>query len=200
MIDQTGHRWTAIVILAAGSSSRMGQSKQLLPVEGVAMLRKIAEAALRSEAGEVIVVLGHHAAAHQKALEGLPVEITVNPNWEKGMGTSIKHGVQYLLDKPTPPELIVISVCDQPMLTDVQFNKLISAYHLDPTPVIASSYANTVGVPALFDDTQYEALMHLPDDHGAKKLLQHHTGTMTTIPFPGGEIDLDTPEDYDRFK
>lgn len=191
---------TGTIILAAGASSRMGQSKQMLDVNGEKLLVRTVKAALDSHGGTVVVVLGSHEKAHRKSLCGLPVEIVYHSNWKNGMGSSIKKGLSHLMSGNPSLEAVVILVCDQPLLTAENITRLIREYRQSKKTIIASRYSKMPGVPVLFDRIYFPHLMALPDDQGAKQIILQHRDDVSEVDFPGGEIDLDTPEDYDAFQ
>jgi len=185
----------AIIILAAGSSSRLGQSKQLITINGKSLLEKTTRAALDSGAQTVMVVLGNQASVHKKIIEALPVNIAVAENWSAGMGASLKVGLLALLEDYPATEAIIVTVCDQPYLTAEHLKKLISTYINTASEIVASHYNNTKGVPALFHKSLFQKLFQLEDDEGARKIIRQHEGTMELVLFQKGEIDIDTPED-----
>src|SRR6478735_3447744 len=111
------------VILAAGSSTRMGQSKQLLKIKGESLIRRIIKTVIDSGVDQVIVVLG----SHQQEIGDLPIQVIYNQNWKKGMGSSIKSGVQFVNDHFPSCQSILFTVCDQPLLTSDHLKKLITA-------------------------------------------------------------------------
>ena len=78
--------------------------------------------------------------------------------------------------------------------------QLIAAQEKTGKPIIASSYANTLGVPALFERSYFEALLALPDDSGAKKLIEEQADDVASIAFEDGVVDIDSPEDFERLK
>ncbi len=190
----------SIIILAAGSSSRLGQSKQLILVDGKTLLEKSVLAALNSGAEHVVVVLGAQATLHNKAIENLPVKIIINEEWKKGMGNSLKAGLNYVVTKYPETEAVIVMVCDQPFLTSEHLKKLITSFQKNPTEIVASSYNQIKGVPALFSRSMFSQLFQLEDIQGARKVIQFHKGSMQLAEFPKGEIDLDTPEDLSKFK
>lgn len=190
----------SIIVLAAGSSSRLGQSKQLILVDGKTLLEKSVLAALNSGAEHVVVVLGAQATLHNKAIENLPVKIIINEEWEKGMGNSLKAGLNYVVTKYPETEAVIVMVCDQPFLTSEHLKKLITSFQKNPTEIVASSYNQIKGVPALFSRSMFSQLFQLEDIQGARKVIQFHKGSMQLAEFPKGEIDLDTPEDLSKFK
>jgi len=188
-----------IILLAAGSSSRMGQSKQLLEIEGEQLLLKSTKVALLAEAEKVLVVLGANEMAHRKIIEHLPVEIISNENWQKGMGSSLKKGLNELLLATPKLEAAIVMVCDQPFLTTQHLNQIIKKFELTKSPVVASYYSGTEGVPALFAKSIFEKLLNVDDAEGARKIIQTNTQLVQTVDFPQGSIDLDTPDDYRAF-
>jgi molybdenum cofactor cytidylyltransferase len=188
-----------IILLAAGSSSRMGRSKQLLSIQGRSLLQLSAEAAIGSGARKVMVVLGSQAEEHRKALAHLRVSNVINTEWQKGMGGSIKSGLAELLQFSRELTSVIVMVCDQPAITAAHLIELRNKYAELNSPVVASLYANAPGVPVLFDHTLFSDIFHIGDEHGAKKILSRHARSIVTVDFPGGEIDLDTPEEFDDY-
>ena len=176
----------------------MGQSKQLLDINGEPLIRRTIKTLLKSELGPVIVVLGSEEQKHRDAIQHLPVEVVSNSSWQKGMGTSIKKGIQFI-DKNFPEaEGVLISVCDQPHLTYEHIKKLASALR-DEFSISASVYDGDPGVPSLFLKNIFEELMDIEDADGAKKIINKIAERVAEVPFPDGDIDLDTMEDYNTF-
>lgn len=185
----------SILILAAGNSSRLGQSKQLVPIQGEPLLLKSVREAMGAHAESIVVVLGAQAEVHKKIIETLPVEIVTNPDWEKGMGSSLKVGLKNLVDHFSEMEAVLIMVCDQPFLTAGHLQNIISAFKKTNADIVTSFYNQTKGVPALFKSSLFPKLMQVSDSQGARKIIQTFKGSTTDVPFEKGEIDLDTPED-----
>ncbi len=188
----------SLILLAAGSSSRMGQSKQLLKIGDGSLLAHSVAIAIASTL-RTVVVLGANEEEHRKAIAHLPVDIISNVDWKKGMGGSLKAGLKYLLNRAPLTEAVLVMVCDQPLLTTAHLEKLRTKYETSFKPIITSYYSGTPGVPALFHNSLFSEIMDLPDDQGAKQIFQRHTNDMLTIDFPQGALDLDTPDDYKNF-
>jgi molybdenum cofactor cytidylyltransferase len=188
-----------IVILAAGSSTRMGRSKQLLPVNEKALIVHAVDTALQANSDRVVVVLGANEKEHRMALKNSPVKIVNNSRWEKGMGTSLKSGLKVLMKDTSEMEAVVVMVCDQPLVTAAHLQDLIATQAKSGKGIVASAYADTLGVPAIFQKRFFEEILSLEDDEGAKKLISKHPNDIVPLAFPGGAIDLDTPEDYRNF-
>ncbi len=191
---------TGIIVLAAGSSSRMGQSKQMLDIGGEALLARTVKAAIDAQLGPIVVVVGSNAHAHKKLITGLSVDIVHNEAWEKGMGHSLKTALHHLIGKHSTIQAVVVLVCDQPLLTPKNITNLVKKFEESKKPIIASRYSNMPGVPVLFDKEYFSKLMGLPDDQGAKKIILQNPDDVSEVDFQGGEIDLDTIEDYNAFK
>ena len=188
-----------ILLLAAGSSSRMGQSKQLLPVNGTTLLKKTTKTCLEANTGKVIAVLGARESEHRKEIEKLPVDIIFNADWQKGMGSSIKEGIQYLASQSSISEGVIISVCDQPNLSSAHLIQLTKEFRNRNQFIVASAYSNVRGVPALFGHQYFKELMQIEDGSGANKIIRQFSNMVTAVPFPEGAVDLDTLEDYHLF-
>lgn len=187
MFDQIG-----LVILAAGASSRLGQSKQLLPYRGLPLLRYVAQIALASRCRPVVVVLGAQAAPHRLVLTDLPVEMVENSAWSTGMGSSIRRGVQHL----NYLKAVILTVCDQPLVTSQLFDQLCTTFLTTRSSIVACTYGKTVGTPALFAQQLFPQLEALSGPEGAKSLLNLYP--TVTVPFALGAWDIDTLEDYQR--
>lgn len=199
-MSETDSLQLGIIILGAGSSSRMGQSKQLLEIDGEPLLRRTVKVALDVKPNNLIVVLGSNFEAHQQVIIDLPVNIISNENWQSGMGSSIKAGLRNLVQLNPGINAIIVLVCDQPLLKSKHIEKLIKHFTASKALIISSMYSNTSGVPALFAKEMFQNILSLDDDQGAKKIIQQNFSQAIMVPFPEGEIDLDTPQDYSAFK
>lgn len=183
------------IILAAGSSTRLGEPKQFLRYRGESLIRRTARAAREARCAPVVVVAG---AAHRRIadeLVALEVEIVHNEDWQRGIGTSIRCGVEACLSREPALTAIAILVCDQPALDA----RIVSALRAkSERGIAAAAYSGTLGVPAVFTSGYFPELRALADDYGAKRLLQSHAEDVTAVPFPEGAIDIDTPWDLRR--
>jgi len=187
----------AAIILAAGGSSRMGRPKQLLKTDGVSFVRRTAETALASQCYRVFVVVGAQSDAVREELEGLDLTIVTNTLWHSGMGSSIRTGMQALKSDRHTYGAALFLLIDQPAVTTALINTIMGAFRKG-SDLVASEYANSFGVPALFAAAYFEALGNLPSDSGAKVLLKRHGADVTRILFPEGAFDIDTQVDFER--
>jgi len=185
----------AAVVLAAGASSRMGEPKQLMPVGGRPMVRRVTEAVCAAGLGQVIVVVGAHAGAVQQAVDELPVETVVNANWIEGMSSSLRAGVLALR-----PEIraVVIVLADQPALTPDLLRALAVCYQKTGSQIVAPYYGGQRGNPVLFDRALFPELLALGGDRGARELLVRREQEIERVETndPMLLADVDTREDY----
>ncbi|MBD2203331.1 nucleotidyltransferase family protein [Calothrix sp. FACHB-1219] len=189
-----------LIILAAGASTRMGKPKQLLPYQGRSLIQHTVESAIASFCNPVIVVLGANAQQIRSQINQNLVQIVENPQWNLGMSTSIRSGISALNKYSQNIEAAVITVCDQPYISTEIINNLISAYSATKKPIIASQYAETLGVPALFSRQFFPELLTLHEDTGAKYLIKKYRDLVLAVNFPLGAIDIDTPNDYQNLQ
>ena len=190
----------AIIILAAGGSSRLGRPKQLMPVNAETLLHRTTRVALESKASQVTVVLGAHAGVCGVELSGLPVRLAFNPVWRDGQASSIVAGLKDVRRHPPHPDAVVILACDQPLLTSSVIDGLIEAHRELGKGMVACRYAGTNGVPALFSRRYFDALLRLEGERGAKVLFQDAPEDLACTAFEDGWADIDTMEDYARFQ
>ena len=207
------------VILAAGGSSRLGQPKQLLIFRGETLVLRAVRAAAEAGCEPILVVVGENSEAIKLALDirdprissfsglervtrtcpppPLPPRPTIieNEEWRRGLGTSIRRGLEQL---PNFVEAVVLLTCDQPYLDASIVSQLIAAREETGKAIVASSYADTLGVPALFDRSCFDDLLALPDDSGAKSLIAARPDEVAAVAFEKGAIDIDTPSDFQR--
>jgi len=192
----------AAIILAAGESSRLGQPKQLIQFRGKTLLRRTVDAASEAGCQPILVVVRSETElvqAIRSELKNTGATIIGNPNWKGGIGTSIRAGVQDLIEIAPGVEATVLLACDQPFVDRAVIDGLITLHHETRKPIVAASYAGTLGVPALFDRSRLPDLLRLDDSAGAKSIILSNRDQVAQFAFPQGEIDIDTAEDRERF-
>jgi molybdenum cofactor cytidylyltransferase len=189
---------TGIIILAAGSSSRLGRPKQLLAYRGRNLITHVITEAVRAGVEPIVVVTGAFAQEVRAALPDKSIEIVFNPLWETGMASGLAAGLARILMLRPDIKAVIVAVCDQPYISAALLRQLVDKRQATGKGIIASGYADTSGTPVLFSQRYFEALAVLTGNEGAKKLLRQHQDEVYTVPFPKGEIDIDTEEDYRR--
>ena len=184
-------RRVAAVVLAAGSSSRLGRPKQLVPFRGELLVNRAVRLARDAGADPVFVVLGAHFdevfARLDKELAA--PRVLINRAWKQGLSTSIALGVA-AAERAGADDLMLMT-CDQPAITSMHLRNLIATSRREH--VVASTYAGRRGTPALFPEFAFHTLGELSGDEGARELLI--SDEVLTVTLPGGEFDVDTPTD-----
>jgi molybdenum cofactor cytidylyltransferase len=190
---------TAIIILAAGSSSRLGKPKQLLQYQNESLIKHAVKTALQTAFNPVIVVTGFLHEELVRETESIPVYIVHNLEWEEGMGSSIRTGIKFLkqLDQSNQINATLILLCDQPLISAQYLNLLVAQFYNDKNSMIAAtSYAEIEGVPAVFDKSLFSVLQDLPGNRGAQWIFKKYNNQLSIVPFEGASIDIDTEDDY----
>jgi molybdenum cofactor cytidylyltransferase len=135
-----------------------------------------------------------------RELIGSPAKIVPNQNWAAGIGTSIRAGLRSLINEHRASghsvTAVVLLVCDQPFVSAQVIEGLIALREKSGKPIAASAYSNTVGVPALFDQSCFNELLSLPDKSGAKPIILRDPERVAIFLFPQGAIDINTITDY----
>lgn len=185
-----------IIILAAGNSMRLGRPKQLLSYQQNCLLKRIVEEAMAVPNTLTLVVTGYKSELMEEEIADTGVKTVFNPDWQEGMASSIRQGVETLKELLPHLDSCIISVCDQPHVTRDVFKALIKKHLHSGEELIASAYADTLGTPALFRRNYFKDLMLLNGREGAKKIFLQYPGEVSKVPFEKGAIDIDTEEDY----
>jgi molybdenum cofactor cytidylyltransferase len=191
---------TGLIILAAGSSSRLGQPKQKLIYKGRSLLQHAVEEGLASPCSPIVVVLGANEESLHSEINYPNILHVTNYEWESGMSSSIKCGLEFMLKNGPAISQAIIMLCDQPFVDAEILNRLIEAKQQSGKLIAACTYDTTLGTPALFDKEVFSELLSLDGQQGAKKLVFDHSDQVEPVPFPLGNIDIDTVEDYEKLK
>jgi molybdenum cofactor cytidylyltransferase len=183
----------AAIILAAGSSSRLGRPKLLLTHQGVPLLRRAVDAAVQGGCDEVIVVLGADRDRYLPLLSGSPARAVENPQYREGMSSSIRTGVEAASDDV---QAAVIMLADQPFIDAGVLRRLIETYRSSGMKIVACRYGGVHGVPTVFDRALFLELLLLEGDAGARQVMATYPRHVTTIEIPAEAArDIDTVDD-----
>jgi molybdenum cofactor cytidylyltransferase len=183
------------VILAAGGSSRMGATKQLLEVGGTSLVARATDAALLSGADPVVVVVGADAARVRSEVARMPILSAHNPQWATGLASSIRVGIETLLEAEPELDAVVVAPCDQPALSAEVIARLTDL-HRSTGRIAAARYDGRNGAPAVFGRANFGDLARLKGDAGARHLLNSDSDDVASADLPELSSDLDTPADY----
>jgi molybdenum cofactor cytidylyltransferase len=185
----------AAVVLAAGSSRRMGRNKLLLDLGGETLVRRAVRAAVEAGVDEVVVVLGHEEPRVRAELAGLACTPLVNADHAEGAGTSVRTGVRHA---SASADAIVIVLADMPFVTAEMIAALVARYRAARPPLVASRYGDVQAPPTLYDRALFEELLQIPGERGAKQVVRRHEREAMVVAWPEGALrDIDVPADYE---
>ena len=204
---------TAAIILAAGSSSRMGggRHKLLLPLHDRPVLAHVIDAALTSQARPVVIVLGHQAEQVRTKIVAYTIHpnliIVENPRYLQGMSTSMHLGIQILTsqdykknDECYSIDSALIVLGDQPLITVRVIDSLITTYRITGKRIVAPLYEGKRGSPVLFDKSLFPELLEIAGDEGGRKVLERHREDVEVVEMSDAlaNYDVDTWEAYQQ--
>ncbi|MBT8184547.1 MAG: nucleotidyltransferase family protein [Eudoraea sp.] len=187
-----------IVVLAAGASTRMGKTKQLLPWGKGNLLSNALDAAKTSGARSVNLVTGANAAHILKAIDLEGINVLNNDKWANGMGSSIVCGISYLKARIPECDAALLMLADQPLIDTAYLDRLIKSYEGREGGIIATRYNSGPGVPAIFDKKYFDDLLGLNKTYGARDIISTYESAVFTLDPEGKEIDIDTFEEYEE--
>ncbi|MGB7392988.1 MAG: nucleotidyltransferase family protein [Pricia sp.] len=208
----------AIILLAAGASSRMGDTKQLLPWGKTTLLGHAIQTAKDSAAQSVVVVLGANAKAIRKEIgdysrDGTPTEekpsrrnengdnqaeFVENTDWQSGLGSSISCGIRYIQEKTLVYDAALVVLADQPLIDTEYLNSMMESFVSTQNGIIATAYEKRAGVPALFSQSYFEKLQGLNDDQGAQKIINDPDQAAFVLNPENKTVDIDTKSEYHK--
>ena len=186
------------VVLAAGSSSRMGRNKLLFDLNGEPLVRRAVRTAVEAGLDPIVVVLGHEADSIRAALGALPCRYVMNPDHARGMNSSVCAGIAAL-----PPEVAaaVVLLADMPFVSAEMIGTLVERFRAGDALLVVSEYGGVNAPPMLYDRTLFAELAGVEGKGCGKRMLRRHPGEATIVPWPAAALtDLDVPDDYERVK
>jgi molybdenum cofactor cytidylyltransferase len=184
------------VVLAAGASRRMGpgRNKMLLELAGEPLVRRAAHRALAAGLSPVVVVLGHEADRARAALAGLPVEITVNPDFTGPTSGSLHAGLDVL---GADVEAVVVLLADMVHVTAAALAELVTRTRTSDAPLVVSRYGDVTAPPLLFRRALFSELLAWTGEGCGKVVVQAHKHEALYVDRSAAVLlDVDTPEDF----
>jgi len=179
------------ILLAGGGSSRLGAPKQLVKLDGEPLILRAARAAADYCAAGLVVVTGAIHEPVEAALAGIGATVVNNPDWQEGIGASIRCGASAA---DARADALLLMLCDQPHVGGEELRELIAAWRAAPESIVAAGYAGSHGVPAVFPARFRRQLTELRGDRGARALIDA-ADKVIVVDMPAAAIDIDTPED-----
>ncbi len=183
------------IVLGAGRSSRMGITKQMLPVGGMTMLQQTISNLLNCPLSGIVVVLGHEAEKIQPLIQAYPVVVVINRDFEKGMSSSIRCAMEQL--EPSCGS-VLIALGDQPFIQGRIVNRLIDEYLGSDKGIAYPIHAGKRGHPIILDRKYEDEIKLLEGDIGCRQILEAHPEDHLAVEVEDERIlwDIDSPADY----
>ncbi len=187
------------VILAAGSASRMGQTKQLLPFKNNTLLGQVVQNARESSLHEIIVVLGHSADEIEKAIDLSGTKVVRNTAYSKGQSTSLIKGLEKV---SSVCDAAIFLLGDQPLVTAAIINRLINEFKISTAPIVIPYCNGKRGNPVIIARSLFHRLKSLSGDTGPRVLFDEFKKSILKVSIPDKAIliDVDTKDDYKKLK
>lgn len=190
-------RELGIIILAAGASQRMGSPKQLLQFRGHSLLRHALEEATLSGATQTALILGANAELMKSEIPRSGVMLLENHDWQRGVGSSIRIGVNYFAGQTTVSAVLIMN-CDQPLVSRQFINHLIRTWTIKHPTIVAAEFKGIQSLPAIFDRVVFGELLRLPHSAGPKEIILRYHNELIGVEFEQAGFDVDSPSDYER--
>jgi molybdenum cofactor cytidylyltransferase len=192
----------AAVLLAAGSSTRMGRNKLLLELDGQTVVRRAVRAAIDGGVDRVVVVLGHEADLVRAQLDGLPCEVVVNPDHARGVGTSLHAGIRHAAGA----DAVVVLLADMPFVDGGMIRGVVDRFRSTGARLVLSHYGDVQAPPelsvqappTLYARELFEEVLAEPDERCGKRIAKRHGGEAEIAQWPASSLrDIDVAADYD---
>jgi molybdenum cofactor cytidylyltransferase len=186
----------AAVVLAAGTSTRMGRNKLLLELAGETLVRRTVRVALAAGLDPVIAVLGHEAPRVGAELADLPCLTVVNPRYAEGVRTSLHAGVTRAASAGV--RALVVVLADMPYVTAAMITTLLERYRKSGAPLVVSCYGSVDAPPILYDRSLFDELLAVQGERCAKQVVRRHRERAEVVAWPEAALrDIDVAQDYD---
>ena len=186
------------VVLAAGSSTRMGRNKLFFDLAGETLLRRTVRCALDAGLDPVLVVVGHEAQRARAELAGLPCAPVDNPEHALGINRSLRAGISHL---PERAQAAVVMLADMPFVTSDMVASLVTHYRESTAPLVISAYGDVNAPPMLYDRALFAELRQVAGEGCGRQVVKRHRHEAVAVTWPEAALqDIDVPEDYERIQ
>jgi molybdenum cofactor cytidylyltransferase len=186
----------AAVVLAAGASTRMGRNKLFLELDGQSILRRAVSRAGAAGLEPVIVVLGHEADRARQELSGLSCRAVVNPEYECGVGGSVRTGIKAV---PSTARAALVMLADMPFVSTEMLATLVRTFRTSRAPLVISDYEGVSAPPMVYDRSLFAELEAMTGEGCGREVVRRHRSEAVVVSWPSAALaDVDLPEDYER--
>ena len=186
------------ILLAAGTSSRMGCNKLLFELAGESVLRGAVRRARAGGLAPLLVVLGHQAETARAELAGIDCQAVINPDYDQGITSSLKAGVAAL---PPGVAAAMVVLADMPRVTAEMIAALAARYRATRAPLVISDYEGVHAPPMLYDRSLFAELLAMSGGGCGRQVVKRHRSEAEVLDWPAAALaDLDVPEDYARLR
>ncbi len=186
------------IVLAAGPSTRMGENKLLLRLDGETVLARAVRRAVAAGLDPVLVVLGHEAERALPELAGLPCRPVVNPDYARGLNASARAGIAAV---PSRARAAVVLLADMPLVTARMIAAVVERYRQSDAPLVICEYGGVQAPPTLYDRSLFAEIGGSAGEGCGKRVVRRHRAEAEAVDWPAEALaDLDRPEDYERIR
>ena len=186
------------VVLAAGSSTRMGRNKLFFELDGETLLRRAVRRAVDAGLDPVLVVVGHEAARARTELADLACTPVDNPDHALGVNRSLRTGISHV---PERARAAVVMLADMPFVTTRMVAVLVARYRESTAPLVISAYGDVNAPPMLYDRTLFSELRQMSGEGCGRQVVRRHRHEAVAVAWPSAALqDVDVPEDYERIR
>lgn len=190
----------ALIILAAGKSTRFPGNKLLARIGDEYMVEKVIKTVMKSRADEIIIVTGHESDKIESIVWGMRddrIKLIHNPDYEEGQSSSVKRGVAEVMNEV---DAVIIHPADVPFITSDDVNNLINLYEITNSTIIVASHKGRHGHPILFSRRLFKEIMNISEEkRGLKEVVEKHREEIVEVESsPYTVVDIDTLEDLEK--
>ena len=187
----------SLILLAAGESYRLGSPKQLLMYKGKNLMQHTIDMTL-TLGMDTFIVLGAYGEKIQKQVKTYDAKIVENEEWNEGLSSSIRKGLEGVLSSNPDTEAVILVLCDQPFLSAEVLRQILEKYQETGLPIVHCHYGEASGPPTWFHRSMFPYLLEVKGSQGAKKVVDRFPDQVALVDFPKGSLDIDTQEDYQQ--
>ncbi len=186
------------LLLAAGSSTRMGTNKLLIRLDGESLVRRAARCCLAARLDPVLAVVGHEHDRVGEELADLPVRLVANPDFARGVQTSLRAGIAAV---PDSAAAAVVVLADMPLVTGEMIGAVVRRFRDCRAPLVISEYGGVSAPPTLYARSLFAELGGNGGEGGGKRVVRRHRDEASVLAWPPDRLpDLDAPGDLERIR